>query len=50
MKTTDHRHTNIYHFTDSVHANEWDVSLESFLLFYVFFVFKIRNAKREALL
>ena len=48
MKTTDHRHTNIYHFTDSVHANEWDVSLQSFLLFYVFFVFKIRNAKREA--
>ena len=50
MKTTDHRHTNIYHFTDSVHANEWDVSLQSFFLFYVFFVFKIRNAKREALL
>lgn len=36
MKTTDHRHTNIYHFTDSVHANEWDVSLQSFFLFYAF--------------
>ena len=50
MKTTEHRHTNIYHFTDSVHANEWYVSLKSFFLFYVFVVFKIRNAKREALL
>ena len=36
MKTTDQRYTKIYHFTDSVHANEWDVSLQSFFLFYVF--------------
>lgn len=36
MKTTDHRYAKIYHFTDSLYANEWDVSLQSFFLFYVF--------------
>ena len=36
MKTTDHRYANIYHFTDSLHANEQDGSLQSFFLFYVF--------------
>lgn len=36
MKTTDHRYAKIYHFTDSLYANEWDVSLQSFFLFHVF--------------